>query len=269
MVDVPRAGKRHNLIRQPPRCTSFSGGVCSVQGESEMRGGCSFVFRRRHQSENQLYLQPAADLTLRHDRSLQEGEEEAMRRQLTVLVTLALVMSSLTGVAGAKSETLDYRWLAGAGVVDFPGPGGTVCELGVPCPDVATASNGDTIEIEGEGTLSVHPKSVTGNGSFTHNFDGGSVSGTWTATKLLSFKSYGSSPAAEGLPSTWEAGKAIIRVQLFVGGNPVAIGTLTVGCILPGVEVPGGAFEGSTLSVQGGPNFNKADFASTLFILQP
>ena len=95
------------------------------------------------------------------------------------------------------------------------------------------------------------------------------LSGTWTATKLLSFKSYGSSPAAEGLPSTWEAGKAIIRVQLFVGGNPVAIGTLTVGCILPGVEVPGGAFEGSTLSVQGGPNFNKADFASTLFILQP
>ena len=43
MVDVPRAGKRHNLIRQPPRCTSFSGGVCSVQGESEMRGGCCFV----------------------------------------------------------------------------------------------------------------------------------------------------------------------------------------------------------------------------------
>ena len=73
MADVPRAGKRHNLIRQPPRCTSFSGGVCSVQGESEMRGGCSFVFRRRHQSEKQLYLQPAPDLTLRHDRSLQEG----------------------------------------------------------------------------------------------------------------------------------------------------------------------------------------------------
>ncbi len=193
-----------------------------------------------------------------------------MRRQLIVFVTLALVMSSLTGVAGAKSETLDYRWLAGAGVVDFPAEGGTVCELGVPCPDVATASNGDTIEIAGEGTLSVHPKSVTGSGGFTHNFAaGGSVSGTWTATQLLSFKSYGSSPAAVGLPPTWEAGKAIIRVQLFVGGNPVATGTLTVSCILPEVEVPGGAFEGSTLNLHGGPNFNKAELGATLFILQP
>ncbi len=192
-----------------------------------------------------------------------------MRRQLTVFVTLALVMSSLTGVAGAKSETLNYRWLAGEGVVDFPGPGGLLCALPPGCPDVATASNGDFIEIEGEGTLSVHPKSVTGMGSFIHNFDaGGSVTGTWTATKLLSFKSYGSSPASVGLPSTWEAGKAIIRVQLFVGGNPVAVATLTVGCILPEVEVPGGAFEGSTLNVRGGLNFNKAELGSTLFILQ-
>ncbi len=199
-----------------------------------------------------------------------------MRRQLTNFAFVALAvailsgtsMLSLTGVANAGSETLNYRWLAGAGAVDF-GPG-TVCDLGTPCPDVATASNGDTIEITGEGTLSVHPKSVTGSGSFTHNFaEGGSVSGTWTALKLLSFKSYGSSPAAVGLPPTWEAGKAIIRVQLFIGGNPVATGTLTVGCILPEVEVPGGAFEGSTLNVRGGPNFNKNLERATLFILQP
>ena len=187
-----------------------------------------------------------------------------MRRQLTVFVTLALVMSSLTGVAGAKSETLDYRWLAGAGVTDV----GPLCELGgPPCPDVATASNGDTIEIAGEGTLSVHPKSVTGNGTFTHNFaGGGSVSGTWTATQLLSFKSYG--PVA-GFPPNFEAGRATISVQLFVGGNPVGSGILTVGCLLGGPKEPGGLFEGVKLSVQGGPNFNKAVATSTLFILQP
>lgn len=260
----PRAGKRHNLIRQIDLCTLSQLGVCSVQGESEMRGGCSFVFRRRHQSEKQLYLQPAADLTLRHDRSLQEGEEEAMRRQLTFFVTLAFVMSSLTGVASAESETLDYRWLAGEGDTAF----GALCDLGgPPCPNVATASNGDTIEIAGEGTLSVHPKSVTGNGTFTHNFaGGGSVSGTWTATQLLSFKSYG--PNA-GFPPNFEAGRATIRVQLFVGGNPVGSGILTVGCLLGGPREPGGLFEGVKLSVQGGPNFNKADPTSTLFILQP
>ncbi len=38
MADVPRAGKRHNLIRQPPPVHVVLGGVCSVQGESEMRG---------------------------------------------------------------------------------------------------------------------------------------------------------------------------------------------------------------------------------------
>ena len=197
-----------------------------------------------------------------------------MKRQLRMfaIAALAAAIFSVTfmSVANAGRETLNYRWLAGAGVVDFPAPGDALCDLGVPCPDVATASNGDTIEITGEGTLSVHPKSVTGSGSFTHNFAaGGSVSGTWTATSLKSFKSYGSSPAAVGLPPTWEAGKAVIRVQLFVGGDPVATATLTVGCILPEVKVPGGAFEGSTLKVKRGPNFNKADLGATLFILQP
>ena len=188
-----------------------------------------------------------------------------MRRQLTVFVTMALVMSSLTGVASAKSETLDYRWLAGEGDTAGFGP---LCDLGgPPCPNVATASNGDTIQIAGEGTLSVHPKSVAGNGTFTHNFaGGGSVSGTWTATQLLSFKSYG--PVA-GFPPNFEAGRATIRVQLFVGGDPVGSGILTVGCLLGGPKEPGGLFEGVKLSVQGGPNFNKAVATSTLFILQP
>jgi hypothetical protein len=34
----PRAGKRHNLIRQIDMCALSQLGVCSVQGESEMRG---------------------------------------------------------------------------------------------------------------------------------------------------------------------------------------------------------------------------------------
>ena len=169
----------------------------------------------------------------------------------------------------AGSETVEYRWLAGEGVVDFPETDDLLCDLGLPCPDVATASNGDTMEIAGEGTLSVHPKSVTGSGSFTHNFaGGGSASGTWTATELLSFKSYGSPPAAVGLPPTWEAGKAIIRVHLIAENGLEFDGILTVGCVLPGVRVPGGAVEGSTLNVQDVINFNKAELGATLFIRQ-
>lgn len=188
-------------------------------------------------------------------------------KKLRLIIFALVVLIILLGVTGAMADSdhPEYRWLAGAGVVDFPNPGDTACDLGVPCPDVATASNGDTIEIAGEGTLSVHPKSVTGSGTFTHNFaGGGSVSGTWEAIQLLSFKSYGSSPV---LPSTWEAGKAIIRVQLTANGLEFD-GILTVGCILPEVKVPGGTFEGSTLNVQDVLNFNKADLGATLFIRQ-
>ncbi|MGI8514129.1 MAG: hypothetical protein ACR2NT_03130 [Acidimicrobiia bacterium] len=59
-------------------------------------------------------------------------------------------------------------------------------------PDVAEASNGDTLALTGSGTLTTHPKTVTGGGTFTHNFaGGGSLSGTWEATQLISFNGYG------------------------------------------------------------------------------
>ena len=190
-----------------------------------------------------------------------------MKKSIVVLTVLAiLVLFVGVGSAAADRESRNYRWLAGAGVVDFPAAGGLLCDLGTPCPDVARASNGDTIEITGEGTLSVHPKSVSGGGSFTHNFaGGGSVSGTWTVTKLLHFESYGSPPAAVGLPSTWEAGRAKMEVHLVADGME-ADAILTVGCILPGVEVPGRLFEGSTLKVKGVANFKMADLGATLFI---
>ena len=192
----------------------------------------------------------------------------AVLLSIVVLVGVSLNLAGELSADANGSETREYRWLAGAGVVDFPAPGVTVCELGVPCPDIATASNGDTIEISGEGTLSVHPNSVTGSGSFTHNFaGGGSGSGTWTATQLRSFESYGSPPEEEGLPPTWEAGKAVIRIHLVADGME-ADAILTVGCVLPGVTVPEDAFEGSMLNIRHGPNFNHPDLGATLFILQ-
>lgn len=188
---------------------------------------------------------------------------------LLSIVVLAGVSLTLAGVLPAEArgnETREYQWFAGEGVIDFPALDGLLCDLGIPCPDVATASNGDTIVIEGHGTLSVHPKSVTGGGTFTHNFAEGSGSGTWEAIELLSFKSYGSNVPG-GLPASFEAGKAIIRVHL-VAGEMEAHGILTVGCLLGGPSEPGGAFEGVRLNLQGGPNFNKPDVGATLFIRQ-
>lgn len=126
-----------------------------------------------------------------------------------------------------------------------------------PCPDVATAPNGDTIEIRGEGMLSVHPKSATGEGTFVHKDPQGNVFGTgaWEATELLSFKTYG--PGDDTVPEDWRTGKALIRVHLTAASGFEADGILTVGCVLPGARVPGGLFEGATLQIQGGQNFNK------------
>src|SRR5919109_280180 len=82
------------------------------------------------------------------------------------------------------------------------GPGGAVAdpnnqpgtwELHLDAPNVSEAPNGDRITVTGSGVFSIHPKSVTASGTFTHtDADGNLVgSGTWTADKLLSFEFYG------------------------------------------------------------------------------
>ncbi len=153
-------------------------------------------------------------------------------------------------------DFVEYDWHAGG---DF-----------FPDPDVSFAANGDRIEINGDGELSIHPKSVTGGGTFVHRDAEGDVlaEGTWAAVRLESFQSYGPSPE---FPSTFEAGKAFIAVELLPDGGPSIGGTFTLGCVLEGGEAddPGGAFEGMKLSLRGGPNFNRPDPPSlTLFIRQ-
>lgn len=136
-------------------------------------------------------------------------------------------------------------------------------------PDVAESSDGQRIVIRGTGTFTLHPKSITGGGTFEHTDAAGNpvASGTWTAVRLQSFQSYGPSP---NFPDNWRAGTAVIGVRLTPdGGGPELGGQLWIGCILPGGEDddPGGAFEGSKLAVEGGPNFNRiVPFSPTLFI---
>ena len=202
------------------------------------------------------------------------------RRTILVTVMIAILslgvmgVSGLMGVTGASADDIDdqqdFRWLAASGVVDFPAPGVTVCDLGVPCPDVATAANGDTIEIAGEGTLSVdedgEPKDVDGGGSFNHNLAvGGSASGTWEAKQLLMFDSYG--PGAAFLPEAWNSGRALILVHLEYDDGLKADAILEIGCRLPGSPGIPGTIEGIRLLISGGQNFNApTDPSSTLFI---
>jgi hypothetical protein len=196
------------------------------------------------------------------------------RRITVAFITLLAVVAIFGAVstftvppdAAAQSETVEYLWFAGVGCTPDDPPDF--------CPDVATASsNGDTIEIAGEGTLKVHPKEASGGGTLVHRDADGNLlgQGTFEVTELLSFKSYGAGDP-DLIPADWRSGKAIFRVDLIAGGNVVAEGILTVGCRLPGAKMPGGLFEGATLNVQGGGaatplNFNKPTTPrSTLFI---
>jgi len=171
---------------------------------------------------------------------------------------LSMVMLVPAGVL-ADSGTVNYKYLIGTGLL---------CGLDASaCPDISMASNDDTIEITGEGTFSVHPKSVTGGGTFVHKDSDGNIlgSGTWAAVKLLSFRSYGSG-AAQGLPSEFEGGKALMRVHLTPDTDgPGFDAILWVDCTL-GDKIPANAKEGVRLGVRGAPNFNKEASGFTLFI---
>src|SRR5262245_49088815 len=60
-------------------------------------------------------------------------------------------------------------------------------------PNFGVAPNGDTIAIAGDADFSVNPKTAEGSGSFTHRNAAGTVlvTGTWEATGLLDYQSYG------------------------------------------------------------------------------
>lgn len=183
---------------------------------------------------------------------------------LITTVTLVLLAGIGATSAAADSGARTYTWLLAS---DF------LCGLapdarGPACPAISIAANGDTIELSGSGTLSIHPTAVSGGGVFTHTFvGGGSISGSWVATELLSFHSYGSG-AAQGFPPDFEGGLALVRVQLSVGGTPVAEGVMQIDCTL-GEHIPADAEDGARLAVAGALNFNEEISGFTVFIRLP
>jgi hypothetical protein len=186
-------------------------------------------------------------------------------RLASLIAALALTVSVFgTASVSADSGPASYQYLIGSGLL---------CALNPDfCPDVAMADNGDTVEVAGSGTLSIHPASVSGGGTFTHKDSGGGVraAGTWTATQLQSFNDYGTAP---GFPAAFHAGEALIRVHLVVTSGPFTgaerDAILTVSCELAGAKVPGGHAEGIRLAIQDHLNFNQHVSGNTLYIKLP
>lgn len=72
------------------------------------------------------------------------------------------------------------------------------------------------------------------------------VTGTFTATELLSFESYGPSPI---LPPTLNSGQALIGVKLVPNGSTTSIDAiLRIECTLPGGTFRAAKRKGSTSS---------------------
>src|ERR687887_300055 len=119
------------------------------------------------------------------------------------LLAAACVLVVLPGVASGDSATHTYL-------------------LVMEQPNVAQAPNGDRVAITGEGEFQVHPKAVEAEGRFTHTDSAGTVlaAGTWTATKLLTYQSYGCG-VVEGnaLPPNFCGGKVKMRVVLTPEGT--------------------------------------------------
>jgi hypothetical protein len=125
------------------------------------------------------------------------------------------------------------------------------------------APNGDHIAITGEAEFSVNPKTVEGSGTFTHMNAAGTVlaTGTWEATGVLDYQSYGCGVVfGNPIPPNFCGGTVEMRVTLTtpLGQLP---GILTVICVI-GPNPPnsiisnGDRSEGATLNVPGIINFN-------------
>jgi hypothetical protein len=143
--------------------------------------------------------------------------------------------------------------------------------------NVGVAANGDTIHITctaGEhvcGTFSVHPKSIEASGEFEHFLGDGTLfaSGTWTATELISYDSYGCGEVlGDEIPPEF-CGGALKFAATFSTPIGELDGILTVFCIV-GPKAPAShdqpSGEGVTLVVPGILNFNHTAGGENVYI---
>jgi hypothetical protein len=171
-----------------------------------------------------------------------------MRGILALLAAFVLAVASLSGSAQAATEKATFDYHIGDGFA------GALNNTG----NTAVAENGDTVTVRGSGTFDVVAKTATGGGTFVHKRANGSVfaMGTWRATGLLAFQSYGDG-TPQGLPAFLFGGRAALAVTITPEGTTLALpGILTQDCLLGNPR--GGAEEGVRLVVKGIINFNKS-----------
>jgi hypothetical protein len=162
--------------------------------------------------------------------------------------------------------------LPGAALATQPNNESATYEYHMEIPNIAQSADGDTVEVTGMGTFSVHPKSATGGGTFTLTDDGTTLSGTWEVLELVSFQPYGCGVVlGDPLPANFCGGVVTMRVLLTASDGAEMQAILTIVCIIG--DIPGQPFvgrnatEGILLSVPGVDNYNEQIAGENVYIL--
>lgn len=195
-----------------------------------------------------------------------------MKRIAAILAVFVLV-PALAGGAQASSDNvsakLDYH-IADAFIQSAGEPPQTGAE--------ATATvGGDHIRVVGSGTFNTAAGTATGGGTFVHTSASDVIVGfgTWTATRLSSFTSYGCGlQGGEKVPANFCGGLATMTVHVSgtlvhpAGGHVELDAILVVDCKLG--TPPATAHEGIKLDARpNAPNFdmtNDSEHGETLFL---
>jgi hypothetical protein len=178
-----------------------------------------------------------------------------MKARLALIITVAALLALVASPAQAGNTQGSFL-------------------LVMEAPNFGRAPNGDRVEVTGSGSFSLHPKSVTASGEFTHLDPAGNVrgAGSWTATALLSFNFYGCRfiPAlGVDLGDDNLCGGAVKMAVVLDTPAGQHQGVMTVFCIV-GPKAPTShndpSEEGVTLNVPGVINFNHSDTGENIWV---
>jgi hypothetical protein len=183
-----------------------------------------------------------------------------MRHRLALVAAFAIAVSAL-GSGSAQAATVKDSF-------DYHVGDALLQSLGFPVGDKAMAENGDVVTVIGTGSFDVTTKTASGGGTFVHRTSGGALvaSGTWTATGLIAFQSYGNG-VPQGLPATFFGGRAALAIVGTPTGTALQLpATLEIECELG--SPPAGTTEGIRLNVHDIINFDTtvAKSGATVFI---
>jgi len=178
--------------------------------------------------------------------------------RLGAALTLAATLSLAPGVVLADSASHTYLLVADAA-------------------NIGIAPNGDRVQVTCEatdglcGTFGVNPKSIVASGEF-HHFDANGnllAMGTWTATQLISYHSYGCGEVFGNPIPPDLCGGAVKFMATFDTPIGQLTGTITVFCVV-GPMAPASiehAFdEGVTVDVPGIVNFNHPGGGDNIYV---